>query len=177
MRIRETTEGDSDNVNPLNFRDWQAQSDVFDALAAFTGGDRTVTLDGASERVRTARVTADYFRVLGASAALGRTFSDSDGAGAPQVIVVNEAFAREFWPGESALGRRVTYNDVAREIVGVVGDVRRRGLAEGTPPDMFIPHLQEAWDGKMFLTVRAAGESADPRRPDGGAAVRVTEDR
>lgn len=149
-------------VNNLPFK-WHS-------LDGFRLEDRPEPPPGEGPSAYNQLVTPGYFEAMGMPLIEGRTFTDHDDAEAPQVIIINEAFAREFWPGESALGRRVTYNRVAREIVGVVGDVRRRGLAEGTPPDMFIPHLQEAWDGQMFLTVRSAGERTDPAI----AAVRGT---
>src|SRR4029077_17302833 len=54
-------------------------------------------------------VTPDYFATLGVPMARGRDFNDGDQANSPWVAVVNEAFARTFWPGEEALGKRLTF--------------------------------------------------------------------
>src|SRR6185436_4215186 len=71
-------------------------------------------------------VTPDYFRAQGVPLRNGRVFTDADKAGAPKVIVVNEAFAQRYFPGAEPLGQRLSLglNDIEGEIVGVVGDIR-----------------------------------------------------
>jgi predicted permease len=77
-------------------------------------------------------------------------------------MLVNAAFAKKYWPNESAVGKRVSvsYNvDSLREIVGVVGDVRRGALDQQPNPAMYIPLRQDAF-GSLFLAIRTRGEPA-----------------
>jgi hypothetical protein len=71
-------------------------------------------------------VTADFFRTMRVPVVRGREFTTRDTIDALPVVVINEAMARRFWPGENPLGQRVTVTIVSgerpREIVGVVGD-------------------------------------------------------
>ena len=93
----------------------------------------------------------------------GRAFDDRDRAGAPAVVMVNQAFVDRFFPGESALGRRVGFGweiEGMQEIVGVVEDVRERALHLPAQPTMYIPHAQRP-EEDGFLIVRASG---DPHR-------------
>jgi MacB-like protein len=81
-------------------------------------------------------VTSDYFRTLGIPLVRGRTFTDRDRASSPPVIIVNETFARRMFPAGDAIGHRIrSWRDenVLREIVGVVADVRYYGLGDGRP--------------------------------------------
>jgi putative ABC transport system permease protein len=81
-------------------------------------------------------VSLDYFRVLGVPLKEGRAFARTDFKDAPLVVVVNEAFARRFFGGESALGYRVTSytSDDWATIVGVVGDFHQAGLDQEVAP-------------------------------------------
>ncbi len=66
----------------------------------------------------------------------GRDFNDGDIAGRPAAVLISEAMARQFWPGEDALGKRLTmtfFPDVIREVVGIVGDVKIDGLDQTRP--------------------------------------------
>jgi putative ABC transport system permease protein len=124
--------------------------------------------DGGSANDRTANYTAatpDYFRVLGVPLVAGRAFDDRDAAAAPRVCVVSSAFARRYFPGEDPLGRRLVFGfkePVAREIVGVVGDVKRDGLALPSQPEMYVPFVQDPW-WAAYAIVRTAG-GGDPER-------------
>ena len=73
----------------------------------------------------------------------GRWFNSTDRAGTLPVVLVNEALARQFWPGESALGKRIDMGGkIWRTIVGVVGDVRHRGLSQEPTLQAYIPQSQ-----------------------------------
>jgi len=78
----------------------------------------------------------------------GRLPTEGDEASAPAAILLNEAAAREFFPGEDPIGRRIVlsrsrgHEQPWREIVGIVGDVRHRGLDRPARPEMYIPHAQ-----------------------------------
>ncbi len=84
-------------------------------------------------------VSRDYFRVLGVPLKEGRMFAPTDSPDAPLVVVVNEALARKFFGGESALGHRVTSytSDDWATIVGVVGDIHQGGLDQEAAPTAY----------------------------------------
>jgi putative ABC transport system permease protein len=88
----------------------------------------------------------------------GREFLDEDTVSAPQVIVVNEAMAHKFWPGEDVLGKRIKLDmrdpqEPWLTIVGVVGNVRAWGLDNDARPQFFRPYTQAAWPW-MSVVVR-----------------------
>ena len=117
---------------------------------ASTRGDWSVVLEGDPPTGRMDRaadwqvVTPGYFEALGTPVGAGRTFTDADGADTLPVIVINETMARRFWPGQTPIGRRLTMgrNDRWITIVGVVADVRHRGLDEPARAEMYRPHAQ-----------------------------------
>jgi putative ABC transport system permease protein len=88
--------------------------------------------------------SADYFAVMGIPIVAGRAFTDGDGAGAPPIAVVNEAFVRLYLQGTIGLGHhiRVYDSDGPIEIVGVARDVREGGLKSRIPPLMYVPVTQ-----------------------------------
>jgi len=117
---------------------------------ASTRGDWSIVLEGDPPTGRLNRaadwqvVTPGYFEALGTPLRAGRTFADADRADTLRVIVINDTMARRFWPGRNPLGRRLTMgrNDRWITVVGVVGDVRHRGLAEPARAEMYRPHTQ-----------------------------------
>jgi putative ABC transport system permease protein len=104
-------------------------------------------------------VSPDYFRVVGIPLRAGRAFTAHDDSTTPRVVVVNEAFAKKYWPNQSAVGKRLSVGfdvDSLREVVGVVGDVRRGTLDTPPNPAMYVPLRQDAL-GSLFLAVRTRG--------------------
>jgi putative ABC transport system permease protein len=93
-------------------------------------------------------VTPGYFEALGTPLRAGRTFTDRDTADAPAVIVINETMAKTFWPGQNPIGRRLAMG-AARSItvVGIVADVRHRGLDAPARTEMYRPHTQFRYGG------------------------------
>jgi predicted permease len=87
-------------------------------------------------------VTPGYFSTLGIPLRRGRDVSDQDHQGGPPVAVVSESFAERFWPGEDPLGRRFTVGPADREVVGVVADIKTRGLERVSEPQVFLPANQ-----------------------------------
>jgi hypothetical protein len=88
----------------------------------------------------------DYFRAIGIPLRQGRFFSDQDRDNSVPVVIISEAMARRFWPGENPIGRRLTpsfhLEQGAREIVGVVGDVKASGLDVDSSAMMYLPYKQ-----------------------------------
>ncbi len=87
----------------------------------------------------------DYFKTLNILQLDGRDFTPRDNPQSPSVIIVNEAFAGEYFKGENPLGKKLKLGwggDDAKEIVGVVGNVRHRSLSDDARPEMYVPQAQ-----------------------------------
>jgi len=109
-------------------------------------------------------VAGDYFKTIGYVLKAGRFLTTTDDEKSPLVAVVTQATASKFFGGGSALGRRIALGDGAPprwvEVVGVVGDVRNHGLAEGPSPEVFVPVRQQVagWNNQLFLTIRTQSD-------------------
>jgi putative ABC transport system permease protein len=100
-------------------------------------------------------VSADYFPVMGTPVRAGRGFTEQDTNQAPRVVIINETFARRYFPGEEALGQRLW----KQTIVGIVADVKRFGLESEVLPEVYTPTTQSDHPASFnFLAVRTAGE-------------------
>ncbi|HEU5208915.1 MAG TPA: ABC transporter permease [Longimicrobiales bacterium] len=113
------------------------------------GEDMEVPFNGVSD---------GYFEGMGIRLARGRGFTEADRADAPRVVVVNEAFARRFWPGVGALGKRVGMGGSDApfaEVVGVVPDGKYRSLTEEPLPYLYYPYAQRP-SRTMTMQVRTA---------------------
>jgi predicted permease len=89
--------------------------------------------------------TPGYLEAAGLRLLRGRWLEASDRAGVGEVIVINESFARRYWPNEDAIGKRVSYRGPEgpySTVVGIVADVRHRGLDQPTRPEMYMSYLQ-----------------------------------
>jgi predicted permease len=84
-------------------------------------------------------VTPGYFRALGIPLVRGRAFTDADRPPAPLVVIVNQAFARKYWPNEDVIGKTLRLGDTDVRIVGVAGDVRNDGLAATSGTAVYVP--------------------------------------
>jgi putative ABC transport system permease protein len=136
------------------------------------GGDRTFMLEDQptapgqprpDEQIRFA--TAGYFKTMGIPLVSGREFTRQDLPDTQQVAIVNSAFARKFWPNGNPIGKRISFstqNPKWYEIVGVVGNVKHRGLDLQDHPELYIPALQPLFqDGNvpaLYLAVRTAND-------------------
>ena len=93
----------------------------------------------------------------------GRAFNDRDDGAGARVAIINEALARQFWPKGDPLGERLIlgkgygpeFEEPAREIVGIVGDVHNFGLGADPPPVVYVPFAQIT-DGLTALASRAS---------------------
>ncbi|NTX02583.1 MULTISPECIES: ABC transporter permease [Myxococcus] len=127
-----------------------------------TGGGISLTLDipgrptapGEQQDTSYRAMSDGAFATLGIQLKRGRDFTTQDTLTSPPVVVVNESFARRFFPGEEVLGKRVMigYGDkVEREVVGVVGDVRGRALDSPAEPELYAPLGQTPWPGTTLM--------------------------
>ena len=91
--------------------------------------------------VQRARVTPEYFHLLGLTLLRGRLFTEFDNDAAPQVAVVNEAFGRTYWPNEDALGKRFKSTRPGSQwitVVGIIGNARTESLAQADVPQLYV---------------------------------------
>lgn len=104
-----------------------------------------------------AEVTPDYFRTLNIPILRGRGFKSSDNDRAPKVGMINESFARRFFPGEEAIGRRIELGFAEPpqwiEIVGIVRDARNESLEALPQEEVFVPLQQTPWFGNTSISV------------------------
>jgi len=130
-----------------------------------------------------ARVSPDYFSVMGIRVLEGRAFDNRDREDAPPVCIVDETFARTHWPGESPLGKRVKFGghddteEPWMEVVGRVAHVKNYGVDEESRVELYLPFLQDTGSGFTLVArtddapgiaaagMRAAMRSANPDVP------------
>ncbi|MCP3140242.1 ABC transporter permease [Pyxidicoccus xibeiensis] len=119
-------------------------------------------------------ITPGYFRTLGIALKRGRDLTPSDRGGTEPVVLVNEATARQYWPGQEPLGQRIRMGSEPDApwltIVGVVGDVRQGGALEETRPEVYVPALQ----GTFHFIQYAARTEGDPARLVAGVREAVS---
>ncbi|HYG80634.1 MAG TPA: ABC transporter permease [Pyrinomonadaceae bacterium] len=101
------------------------------------------------------QVSPDYFRAMGIELRQGRAFNAEDDERAMPVAVVNETMARQFWPGESPVGKRFKAGrldspDPWLTIVGVVADVRQMGVDAPAKAELYVPYRQFARDSTLY---------------------------
>jgi putative ABC transport system permease protein len=125
--------------------------------------------EGQGEAPQARSVTPGYFAAMGVPLVRGRLFDAHDVEGAARVVIISEAMARRYWPGEDPLGRRITFNSGipaaeqrpvggpgSREVIGIVGDVRHLELDERDVPTFYTPHAQQPSYHTMTLVARGA---------------------
>jgi predicted permease len=108
-------------------------------------------------------VNGDYFETIGARLRQGRTFNSADTLDHPKVVIINEAAARNFWPNESAIGRRISSAGPEKdyyEVVGVVNDLDFPGSL-GEPYTRFEAFVPMTQDASSYLTI-ALRTSSNP---------------
>ena len=111
-------------------------------------------------------ISPDYFRALNIPFSRGRPFDDRDTQHAPPVIMVNDTFARRYFMGTEALGQHIIIEGErgdnalppAREIIGIVGDVRHESLDTESGPEYYVPYTQ-APEPFMSLVVRSSADN------------------
>ncbi|HVE70260.1 MAG TPA: ABC transporter permease [Thermoanaerobaculia bacterium] len=114
--------------------------------------------------------TPGLFEAMRITLIRGRDILPTDIQKAPGVMVVNQAFVREYFPNENPIGRKIEFSpEHIREIVGVVGDVRWRSLTEEAGPAMFLPHAQSP---RRFMSYVVRSQNAASMAPALRALVR-----
>lgn len=144
---------------------------------AMKGGTNGFSIEGRSvEQARAGgvaydanhrQVSVDYHKTMGIPIREGRSFNDGDNEQAIRVAIVNETMARQYWPGENAIGKRIKFGDPGDDvpwvsIVGIAGDVRQMGIDKPVKAEMYLPYQQD--NGLGFYAPRdlAIRTSVDP---------------
>jgi putative ABC transport system permease protein len=134
-----------------------------DSSFAIEGRDHMAEKIFPDEEIRD--VTPEYFSVIKVPLLQGRFFNDGDQFDGLGVVLVNNSFAKKWFPNQEVVGKRITFDDPRKPdvkwftIVGLVGDMRHRGLDLDPKPEYSQPHNQRPYRG-MILAVRSA---QDPR--------------
>jgi predicted permease len=138
--------------------------------------------------VEESTVSPGYFHLLGIPLVHGRLFNDQDNENAPEVAIVNDAFARTWWPNDNPIGKRVKISGLRAAtswttVVGVIADARTESLEKADVPQIYECLFQETGDELvLFLRGRldparipdeasAAVQSINPELPVFGAAT------
>ncbi|MEP7339762.1 MAG: ABC transporter permease [Acidobacteriota bacterium] len=109
-------------------------------------------------------VTLDYFNAMGIPLRNGRAFTLQDARSPAESVIVNEAFEKHHFPGQSAVGKRIRLMARGTDarwqtVVGVVSDVRQSGLAGDVMSEVYSPELEDV-GGELSFVIRATGEPA-----------------
>jgi putative ABC transport system permease protein len=153
---------------------------------------REVSAAFRDEVVTVRSVTSQYFQTMGIPLVRGRDVDDGDIRGKVPVAVVSESFTRRYWPDQDPIGRTFEARGQTRTVVGVVGEVRVRGLERASEPQLYLPAGQvpdtaftnddpkdliiryAGTAGTLLPAVREIVRAADPEQPI--SDVRTLED-
>ncbi len=136
-------------VVPLTGNNW---------TVGFARADRPLPAGERPPEVGWQSASGGYFETLRIPLRSGRLFNAGDAPGGPTVVIISEAIAQKYFPGESAIGRRVTLGaQDSAEIVGVVGNIRRAALTDEPRADMYFPSEQGPPGATEFF-VRTSGD-------------------
>src|SRR5580698_350103 len=120
-------------------------------------------------------VMPGYFETMRIPLIAGRMFGEQDGLNGPPTVVVNQAFARKYFPRENPIGQHIqagvgddVFEHPVREIVGVVGDIKRKGLTADADPQYYLPYAQ-AIVTNPYLVIRSSGDPATIQAAVGSA--------
>ena len=109
-------------------------------------------------------VTPGFFRTLRIPIIAGRDFLPTDDSKAPAVVIIDQAFARKYFPGENPIGKRLhpglgdgITDEPVREIIGVVGAIKRKGITDETPAQFYLP-LKQAIILSPPIVIRTTGD-------------------
>ncbi len=118
--------------------------------------------DQMGPSISSGRVSPDYFTALGIGLLHGRAFAESDTPETPRVAIVNDSFARKYWPGESAIGREVFERTLGSgrnsQIVGVVADHKLQTVGEAPKPAIYFASTQRRDVSFNVIMARTKGD-------------------
>ena len=131
------------------------------AMIAFMGIEGHPPLDRKKDpAIGIGVVDGEYFKTLKIPLLSGRQFDARDVAEGQKVTIVNQAFAKRFYPNGDAVGKRITFgceNGFCRTIVGVVGNIRQESITDEAIPEIYLPFAQDPVNG-MTVMVRTASD-------------------
>ena len=131
------------------------------ARTDFTVEGRPLPPDGEGPGTDVRVTDASYFRAMGIPLLRGRGFTEGEMSEARHVVLINESMARQHFPGEDPIGKRITVSMSAEpaptEIVGIVGDVRYESLVDEAYPTVYMP-IPELTYPFMTLVLRTGGD-------------------
>jgi len=104
------------------------------------------------------RISPGYLKTMGIPLLQGRLLTERDGPGAPHVILIDETLARQYWPRENPIGRRLRLWGQFREVAGIVGQVHHYGLEKQPEPTIYAP-FEQMTDKSMALAIRTNMET------------------
>jgi predicted permease len=140
------------------------------APLTWKGGTNSFAVEGREQGpeqdAQSRQVSTGYMEAMGVELRQGRFFNDHDDAQSQPVAIINETMARQFWPGENALGKRLKIGSIDSQnpwvmVVGVVGDIKEMGLEAPNKAEMFFPYQQlprMLWNMPRDLIVRTTGD-------------------
>jgi putative ABC transport system permease protein len=130
----------------------------------------TAPIAGMAYDANHRQVSANYLKTMNVPLREGRYFDERDNAQSMPVVIINETMARQYWPGENALGRRLKIGDPNepgkqwKQIVGIVADIRQMGIDEPVKAEMYLPYEQIIdWPGYVprDLAIRTSGDTTN----------------
>ena len=143
-----------------------ASSDILISDVAVTGWN-AIEVEGSPSSGKRMSTSINYiaprfFETMGIPLLAGRGPQTGDTASRPKVAIINETFARKYFPDTSPVGRRFRWQGEKDwiEVVGIVGDVKFYSVRAEPPPTAYIPFLQSPWTIDMTFEVRTARSSA-----------------
>ena len=144
----------------------QRELNVLEGKIFLTFEGQSARADAPPSMVERSRVSPEYFRLVGIPLLRGRLFNEHDTDTAPQVAVVNEAFARTYWPNEDAVGKR--FKSTRRDspwisVAGVIANARTQSLAQTESPQLYVNLYQ---DSAKHLAIFLRGHLDNAAIPD-----------
>ena len=143
----------------VSLTDWLPMSFTRKTASAYPEG--YVPRLHESLEVRRAEVTPRYFETLGMQIIAGRDFTESDDQKAPRVLIVDEATANRYWPGQDPLGKRLSlWGHTPFTVVGLVKNSKHQFMNERPEPMIYMSFFQQA-DNETIVQVKTRGNPAD----------------
>jgi putative ABC transport system permease protein len=118
-------------------------------------------LKGDDDSIDRRSVSARYLETMRIPLRRGRYLNEGDREGSDAVVVINEAAARKYWPGEDPLGKRIRINSKDWTVVGIVGDIRHLGPEIPPRQECYAPAAQAGYYGGATLVMRTTGDPLD----------------